>query len=226
MIKSKQPRSKVTGRFTKIIGMTYTEFAALPAKQRQALLKTPVVHQKKKRTVNRFLQYAVTIGLVVLYGFSFIPPQIVEVEMVSPLPSDFKIVVEPTKTQEPEKPPVNEFEGILSEIIPLTRECGLPDNLVAAQWALETGRAQRSEINNYFGLGPHIKYPSLEANVRDYCLTVRNIASKNGVDVEKATAKEILIALQSGKTRYEGHNEDPMLYVDSVMEQPEWALYE
>jgi len=116
---------------------------------------------------------------------------------------------------------------ILNTILPLTRECGLPDSLVASQWAVESGRAQESKINNFFALGPHIVYPSLERNVSDYCLTVINIARKNGLIIDSTTtAYEILLALQSGNTRYEAHNEDPMTYVWTVSNTPEWRQYE
>jgi hypothetical protein len=165
--------------------------------------------------------------------------QATEPIVLSPIPSP-TVTSRPTVTTSPspiqqEKEPrtsskgaVSQGEGhILNTILPITRECGLPDALVASQWAVESGRAQTSKINNFFALGPHIVYPSLERNVSDYCLTVVNIASKNGLTIDSTTtAYEILLALQSGNTRYEAHNEDPMTYVRTVSNTPEWRQYE
>src|SRR5690349_14641504 len=52
------------------------------------------------------------------------------------------------------------------EILPTTRKCGLPDALVAGQWALESGRATTSPINNFFGIGPGWRFNTVSENVK------------------------------------------------------------
>ncbi len=124
-------------------------------------------------------------------------------------------------------PAIKKQSFLESSVFPITREYGIPDALVASQWALEGGRVTSNPQNNLFGLmvgGKLINYPSIEANVRDYALTIKNILKAK--DFHLPLAKdEIIPALQSGdKPRYEGHNPDPMTYVYTIKSLPEWEL--
>jgi hypothetical protein len=229
-----QPR-KWNGQFAKKIGLTYGEMRALAGRPLEAQ-KKPVrrVARPVKAKNSTVLQEVVLFALLALYLFGYLYPQITEAQYLTPLPSSYEVSVSHQENVYPTITPTlaveeveEEKQHILDKILPLTRKCGLPDKLVASQWAVESGRKQKSNINNYFGLGPHLVYPSLEANVRDYCLTVKNIARKNGLEIMDNTSSiEILEALQSGKTRYEAHNADPYAYVRTVSNTPEWREYE
>lgn len=124
-------------------------------------------------------------------------------------------------------PAVKKQSFLESSVFPITREYGIPDALVASQWALEGGRITSNPQNNLFGLmanGKLINYPSIEANVRDYALTIKNILKAKNFHLPLAK-DEIILALQSGdKPRYEGHNPDPMTYVYTIKSLPEWTL--
>jgi hypothetical protein len=116
------------------------------------------------------------------------------------------------------------------EILPRTRKLNIPDALAASQWATEGGRVQGNPQNNVFGLMANdalIQYPSLDRNINDYALTIRNILAAKGKKLENMRyPKKILLKLQEGdKPRYEAHNEDPMTYVNTVMNTPEWRQY-
>lgn len=131
-----------------------------------------------------------------------------------------------TPTPVPTKP-IKNINFLETSVFPITREYGIPDALVASQWALEGGRVTSNPQNNLFGLmanGKLINYPSIEANVRDYALTIKNILKAK--DFHLPLAKdEIILALQSGdKPRYEGHLPDPMTYVYTIKSLPEWTL--
>ncbi len=155
--------------------------------------------------------------------------------VTSPTPTQ-KIVTQKPKTVTKQVLPVQtvqkqgynpQWDFLEQNIFPLTDKAGLPRALVASQWASESGRNTNSPINNYFGLGPNIRYPNLERNVSDYILTISNILKRKGSDLSKAKdAKTILKIIQSGKTgRYEAHNPDPMTYVQDLMNTPEFRYY-
>jgi len=124
-------------------------------------------------------------------------------------------------------PAVKKQSFLESSVFPITREYDIPDALVASQWALEGGRITSNTQNNLFGLmanGKLINYPSIEANVRDYALTIKNILKAKNFHLPLAK-DEIILALQSGdKPRDEGHNPDPMTYVYTIKSLPEWEL--
>lgn len=112
-------------------------------------------------------------------------------------------------------------------ILPLTRKEGLPDELVAGQWAGE-GRFVNPENNNLFNLmygGKLHKYQNIPNNIADYALTIKNIVKGKGKDINKMDALEILKTLQEGNTRFEGHNKDPKQYVDLITSTPEYKNY-
>ena len=112
-------------------------------------------------------------------------------------------------------------------IFPVTRACGVPDSLAAAQWALESGRATTSPINNFFGIGPGWKFATVKANVEKYCQTIKNILKRKGYDLSQMSDPvEILKALQAGSYRYEGHNPDPMTYVHHISSLKEFKAYQ
>jgi len=138
----------------------------------------------------------------------------------------------PTITPIPTKAPIKTggYEQFLEQsIFPQTRQAGLPDALVAGQWATEGGRATGNPQNNVWGLmrgGKLIQYPNLNSSTRDYILTVQNILKKKGYDPKKMSAKEILQALQEGnKLRYEAHNPNPQDYVNLVSNTPEYRKF-
>ena len=116
-----------------------------------------------------------------------------------------------------------------NSIFPITRQRNIPDALSASQWATEGGRQMDNPLHNLFGLGPNIQYPSLEANVNDYALTIENILKAKGIDLSQypeLNAYDILMLLQSeDKPRYEGHNSNQWDYTQTVMNTPEWRSY-
>lgn len=146
---------------------------------------------------------------------------------------DFKSKPKATPTpfveqlQKVKQKPLQNKDFLTKEILPRTRKYNIPDALAASQWAVESGRSTSSDINNYFGLGPHIKYNSIDDNVRDYALTLKNILAAKGKKLENMKyPKKILLKLQEGdRPRYEAHNPDPMTYVNTVMNTPEWRQY-
>ena len=131
------------------------------------------------------------------------------------------------KVKQNKQTPLQNEDFLSKEILSRTRKYNIPDALAASQWAVESGRSTSSDINNYFGLGPHIKYNSIDDNVRDYALTLKNILAAKGKKIENMKyPKKILLKLQEGdKPRYEAHNPDPMTYVNTVMNTPEWRQY-
>ena len=141
-----------------------------------------------------------------------------------------KTCIDPKATPTPtpaQKRSLKPSEFLEANILPITREYGIPDALVASQYALEGGRVTSNPQNNFFGLmrnGQLIFYPSIEANVRDYALTIKNILKAKNYFLPM-NKDEIILALQSGdKPRYEGHNADPLAYVYTIKSLPEWEL--
>jgi hypothetical protein len=111
-------------------------------------------------------------------------------------------------------------------VFPITRGRNIPDALAASQWAEEGGRRIASPINNLFGLGPGIKYPTMEAGINAYADTLHKILNKKGYTVEDlGDAYQILMKLQEATPRYEGDNDDPYSYTHNIMNTPEWKYY-
>ena len=128
--------------------------------------------------------------------------------------------------------------------LPLTSESKIPNQLSAAQWAIEGGR--NTEIDNPAGLkrgGEVLDYGDLADNAEAYTDTVIDIAATNmGIpleefNIEDYDVEEILYHLQFqsngewGIKRYEDSlkdkdgNYDPQLYIDMVHDMPEWRYY-
>lgn len=124
------------------------------------------------------------------------------------------------------KKPTGDY--IEDEVLPRTRRYGIPDALAAGQWAGE-GRFINPENNNLYNLmydGKLHKYQNLDTNIADYALTVKNILKRQGKDLKDVQdAMDVLKLLQSGKTRFEGHNPDPNTYIDLVSSTPEFKKY-
>lgn len=111
-------------------------------------------------------------------------------------------------------------------IMPLTKQCGIPNALAAAQWALESGRAGQRSDNNHFGIGPGWKFNSVEDEVKVYCKTIKNILAFKGYDLSKISDPiEIVTKLQEGNKRYEGHSDRPYEYVKLITGLAEFERY-
>lgn len=110
------------------------------------------------------------------------------------------------------------------ELLPRSRQCGIPDALHAGQWALESGRSTYRADNNYWGIGPRWRFGSLDEGVATYCKTVKNILKHKGYEVSQ-DSKLDLKRLQEGNFRYEGHNPDPQTYVEHVSNLDEFKYY-
>jgi len=138
----------------------------------------------------------------------------------------------PAAPKEPEVIPVaapfgKRQEFLAKEILPLTRECNLPDALVAGQWAQESGREFDSPSNNYFGLGPRMRFKNIQEGVKTYCNTIKDILGKKGRDVNSMKdSVEILTGLQTGNPRYEGDEANPLAYVRTVSSIGEFQFYD
>lgn len=115
-----------------------------------------------------------------------------------------------------------------TEIFPCSDKYGIPRQLVAAQWAIESGRAMYRDDNNHFGLGPGMKFGSICDAVKVYAKSLRTIVARKSADFDelKQNPYEILVRLQEGSYRYEAHSPDPQHYIQLVSSMPEWRVYE
>lgn len=120
------------------------------------------------------------------------------------------------------------FTTMLNQhILPVTRQYGIPDALVAGQAAQESGYMQKPAGQyNFFGLKAH-SYPGFanfqtpEEAARYYAQTIQALVPNIG----QMNAQQGLMALQSGRQRYEGDNPNPMMYVQSVSANPAFQVY-
>lgn len=126
------------------------------------------------------------------------------------------------------------FTNILNnQILPVTRQYGIPDAVVAAQAAQESGYGTSpaaTQQNNYFGLmhfDPQSgqrsihSFQSPQEAAKFYAQTVSSLAG----DMTGKSPLEVMQALQGGKSRYEGDNQNPMQYVYDVSHNPAWQAY-
>lgn len=128
---------------------------------------------------------------------------------------------------------------LVNNVLPLTRKYGIPDAVAAGQWAAE-GRFMRPSNNNYWNLmwrnSPEEDlrvwpYENIENNVRDYDLTLRNLASlglgisQDQFGYDKYAPDEIIRAIQSGPQRFEMHSPYPTEYIDLVLNTPEYRYF-
>lgn len=123
--------------------------------------------------------------------------------------------------------PPDRLNFLENYLLPETRALGLPDALVAAQWAQEGGRVEDNSIHNLFGLGPNIPYPSREQGIKAYAQTVNKLANDNQVPLpENPNAYDYLMAIQNPQgQRYEVSPGNPYDYTQKVMNTPEWRYY-
>ena len=114
-----------------------------------------------------------------------------------------------------------------TQLLPITRKYGIPDKLAAAQWAIETGRNTNRADNNYFGIGPGWKFTSIEENVKVYARSLKTIIARKGLDFDeiKHDPYLVLVKLQEGNYRYEGHSDKPLEYIELVSGMNEWRIY-
>lgn len=121
------------------------------------------------------------------------------------------------------------------ELFPLSRKYGIPDALIAGQWAIESGRAVHKSGHNYFGLMQWDAQrnrslqtcPSLDECVKRYASTVKSILSRKGYTYNpEENPVEILRKLQEATPRYEGDSSKPDHYVELVAGTKEFKTYE
>ncbi len=113
-----------------------------------------------------------------------------------------------------------------TQLLPRTRKYGIPDALVAGQWAIESGRATNRADNNYFGLGPGLKFATLDEAVKVYYVSLKHILARKGYNLDTISDPyQILQDLQQGDYRYEGHSPKPLEYVQLVSSVPEYVYY-
>ncbi len=117
------------------------------------------------------------------------------------------------------------LQFLQQNVFPITKQYGIPNALAASQWAVESGRKTQSPINNVYGIGPNWNFPNLQANISAYAQTVNNILKKKGFNMANMSPSQIIMALQEGNTRYEGHNANPFTYVNTVTNTPEWRYF-
>ena len=137
--------------------------------------------------------------------------------------------VAPTPSQVPN---INQgfINALNNQILPVTRQYGIPDALVAAQAAQESGYGQKPAAqNNWFGLKAHsypgfANFPSIGDAARYYAQTVQSLAGGD-LSKYKGNSMAILKAIQTGKQHYEGDNPNPLQYVYDVSNNPVWKAY-
>lgn len=116
-----------------------------------------------------------------------------------------------------------------NHIFPVTRKYGIPDALVAGQFAQESGFGTKpTKTNNYFGLKSHhggfAQFDTPEAGAEYYAQTVTN--NVPNFDQLKNDPQALLKAIQSqGTKNYEGDNGNPMQYVSDVSKNPAWQAF-
>lgn len=124
------------------------------------------------------------------------------------------------------------FLNIMQQVLPITRQYGIPDAVAAAQAAQESGygTSQAAQANNYFGLmhwDPQTGKRSLHTFATPqqaatfYAQTVTSLVP----NIQNMSPYQALQALQSGKQHYEGDNADPMQYVRDVSANPAWQAF-
>jgi hypothetical protein len=93
------------------------------------------------------------------------------------------------------------IDWLEQNVLPRTRSAGLPDALVAGQWAIEDRKKNSAMFNLMFGGKVHT-YKDIPSNVDDYILTVTNMLRRKGYDITKMKdPQEILTIMQTGDTR-------------------------
>jgi hypothetical protein len=125
-------------------------------------------------------------------------------------------------------PPAATRQFLESQVFPITRQYGVPDAVAAGQWAKEGGRLLDNSAHNLFGLknsGGLIKYPSLERNIHDYGLTVKNILKTKGQDLARVKDPSLVLqGLQTGNQHYDA-GPDQAEYASGVSGTPEYRYY-
>lgn len=151
------------------------------------------------------------------------PPQQSIMQTIKDLPTVIKGV------------PQNFLQTLNSQVLPITRQFGIPDAVVAAQAAHESGYGQSpaaKNLNNLFGLmhfNPQTgqrsihSFASPQQAATFYAQTVQSLVP-NLAQI-KNNPQAVLQALQSGKQRYEADNPNPQQYVYDVTQNPLWQAY-
>lgn len=127
------------------------------------------------------------------------------------------------------------FEQMLEKyVFPVTDKAGIPRALAASQTAIESGRGASAATKNFNNLHGIMtwdtagnrslrRFKSPAESAEEYV----RIISKNFPQAFELRnePEKMLKALQSGKMRYEGDNDDPFEYVRLVQSTPEWRRY-
>jgi|SaaInlLV_10m_DNA_2_1039722.scaffolds.fasta_scaffold00542_10 hypothetical protein len=121
--------------------------------------------------------------------------------------------------------------------LPLTNKLGIPEELSASQWAIESGRQPKDNPVGLMRNNQLLDYGDLSDNARAYDETLRDIISTNmGMDEESFKYEDfdtqtLLHFMQfdregrPGKKRYEAHMPNPQNYIDMINAMPEWRYY-
>lgn len=121
-----------------------------------------------------------------------------------------------------------------TEILPRTRKHGIPDSLAASQWALESNRQVHRPGHNYWGIMQWDKdrvrslrtFSTLDDAIAMYAGTIKSILKRKGYTYDpNEDPISILKKLQEGTPRYEGDNEDTMIYVNHISSLKEFSYY-
>ena len=121
-----------------------------------------------------------------------------------------------------------------TEILPRTRKHGIPDALAASQWALESNRQVHRPGHNYWGIMQWDQnrvrslrtFSTLDDAVKMYADTIKSILKRKGYTFDpNEDPKTIAFKLQEGTPRYEGDNEDPMIYANHISSLKEFQYY-
>lgn len=160
------------------------------------------------------------------------PQQAVLGAQTSPVVQPSPTGIEPTAGSMPQQipglaPQVSQnFLTTLSQILPVTRQYGIPDALVAGQAAQESGYMQHpAGQNNFFGMRGHstpwANFQTPQEGATYYAQTITSLVP----NIANLSPEQALVALQSGRQRYEGNNPNPMTYVNDIRQNPAWQAF-
>lgn len=124
-----------------------------------------------------------------------------------------------------------------NEWLPLTNKLGIPPEISASQWAIESGREPKDNPVGLMRNDQLLDYGDLADNAKAYDETLRDIISTNmgmreeDFKYEDFDTETLLRFLQfdregqPGKKRYEAHMDNPQNYIDMINSMPEWRYY-
>jgi hypothetical protein len=119
-------------------------------------------------------------------------------------------------------------EHLENNIFPISDRIGLPRQLMAGIWAQEGRGINKDNQFSQMINGKLHKYKNLENSIIETKATIEKILKQKGYDMNNMGSEAILRALQEVKpdtNNYEGDNADPMIWVNSTLNTPEWRYY-